>query len=67
MSNLYIQGKVEFLEENNIDQVCYYLFNIVGRAVCGYQLSPGDIICIMWAQITTILYLYMATEFPLYS
>lgn len=47
MSNLYIQGKVEFLEENNIDQVCYYLFNIVGRAVCGYQLSPGDIICIM--------------------
>ena len=41
------QGKVEFLEENNIDQVCYYLFNIVGRAVCGYQLSPGDIICIM--------------------
>ena len=41
------QGKVEFLEENNVDQVCYYLFNIVGRAVCGYQLSPGDIICIM--------------------
>lgn len=47
--NINGKGKVEFLEENNIDQVCYYLFNIVGRAVCGYQLSPGDIICIIAA------------------
>ncbi len=48
------QGKLEFLEENNEDDLCYYLFALASSAVCGLSysshgaaLSVGDILLIM--------------------
>lgn len=44
------QGHIDFLEENNKDAICYYLFSLVSEEVCGIepgQLSAGDIILIM--------------------
>lgn len=44
------QGHIDFLEENNKDSICYYLFSLVSEEICGIepgQLSAGDIIMIM--------------------
>lgn len=45
-----LQGRIDFLEENNKDTLCYYLFSLASEEVCGIeqgQLSAGDIILIM--------------------
>ncbi len=44
-----LQGHIDFLEENNQDDLCYYMFSLAAKAVCGYpaDLSIGDIILIM--------------------
>ena len=47
---LVFQGKVDFLEENNQDELCYYLFSLASQEVCGIepgQLSAGEILLIM--------------------
>ena len=41
------QGTLDFLEENRDDDICYYLFSLASRSVCGYELSVGDILLIM--------------------
>lgn len=62
------QGHVDFLEENNKDAICYYLFSLVSEEVCGIvpgQLSAGDIILIilaclvgLWAVVMVLGCLY---------
>jgi cation-dependent mannose-6-phosphate receptor len=48
------QGQVDFLEENNQDAICYYLFSLASEEVCGIepgQLSAGAIILIILASV----------------
>lgn len=44
-----VQGDLDFLEENNEDGLCYYMFSLAAKTVCGYpgNLSVGDIILIL--------------------
>ena len=44
-----LQGTIDFLEENNQDDLCYYMFSLAAEAVCGNSssLSAGDVILIM--------------------
>ena len=44
------QGDLDFLEENRSSDLCYYLFSIVGSAVCGLGYSWGDIVLIMYVR-----------------
>ena len=46
---LFLQGNLDFLEENNQDDLCYYMFSLAAKAVCGLpgNLTVGDIILIM--------------------
>ena len=43
------QGSLDFLEENNQDDLCYYMFSLASKVVCGYpgNLTVGDIILIL--------------------
>lgn len=56
------QGRIEFLEENNQDELCYYMFSLAAKAVCGYpaNLSVGDILLIIAAVFFLVWLLAMA-------
>jgi cation-dependent mannose-6-phosphate receptor len=60
--NVKGQGHVDFLEENNKDAICYYLFSLVSEEICGIepgQLSAGDIILIILACLVGVWALAM--------
>lgn len=60
------QGHVDFLEENNHDAICYYLFSLVSEEICGIkpgQLSAGDIILIILACLVGLWLIAMVLGF----
>lgn len=57
------KGKPEFVEENNQDTTCYYLFYWRTREMCDNSLSPGAIIMIIFAVLLGIWLIAMIGGF----
>ncbi|XP_065890901.1 cation-dependent mannose-6-phosphate receptor-like [Dysidea avara] len=57
------KGNPVFVEENNEDNLCYYLFYWRTREMCDKSLSPGAIILIIFAVVLAILLVGMVGGF----
>lgn len=57
------KGNPEFVEENNQDNSCYYLFYWRTREMCDNSLSPGAIIMIIFSVLLGIWLIIMIVGF----